>query len=116
MIDTFVLVASLVCILAVFFKESSLLNMYQVRILASMACVGMWLQLFFWLRLFDSTAQYVDLIIETVMDISEFMKLLLLLIIMFSTGIYLVELNRLENAYDNSEPVFPYNSELNLMF
>ena len=75
----------------VFMKESSVeVNMYWVRIVASLACVFMYVQMFFWMRLFDSTAQYVDLVIETVIEISQFMKLLALLILMFSTGIYMV--------------------------
>ena len=55
----------------------------------------MWVQMFFWLRLFDSMAQYVDLIIETVIDISELLKLLTLLVLMLSSDFYLVQVNRM---------------------
>ena len=54
----------------VFLKDSIEVNMYWVRIIASLNSVLMWVQVFFWMRLFDSTAQYVDLVIETVFDIS----------------------------------------------
>ena len=56
------------------------------------------------------------MIIETVIDISEFMKLLVLVILMFSSGIYLVEVNRLENQYDDSQPVFEPGTEFSLFF
>ena len=45
----------------------------KVRLFASVACVVLWIQLFFWFRLFDSLAQYVDLIFSTVNDIRNFM-------------------------------------------
>ena len=71
------------------------MNMYWLRIIASVASVLMWVQMFFWLRLFDSMAQYVDLIIETVIDISELLKLLTLLVLMLSSDFYLVQVNRM---------------------
>ena len=66
------------------------MGMYWIRILASICLVLLWFQLFFWLRLFDRTAQYVDLIISTAVEISDYMLLLYLLLFMFGTGIYMI--------------------------
>lgn len=55
---------------------------------------------------------------ETVIEISEFMKLLGLLIFMFSTGIYMIQINRMENSIgETDELIFPYDksSQLNLL-
>ena len=72
------------------FREDLDTNIYWLRITASIACVLFWVQMFFWLRLFDSSAQYVDLIVDTVVDISEFAKMLLLLLVMFSSGVTII--------------------------
>ncbi len=58
--------------------------------------------MFYWLRLFDRTARYVDLIIETVYDIWVFSAILVLLLLMFGSGVYMVQLNRMEYAVDPS--------------
>jgi len=51
--------------------------------------------MFFWLRLFDSLAQYVELIFETVADIKNFMVVLACLMMMFASGLYVLQINRL---------------------
>ena len=70
----------------------------SLRILGSCAGLLTWLQLVFWLRLFDSTAMYVSLIIRTAKDISYFMIVLLLIMCGFTTAFYLLQMNR---VYDN---------------
>lgn len=90
--------------------------MYWVRIIASVAEVSLWTQMFFWLRLFDSSAQYVDLIISTVLDIYEFTKLLFILLFTFTTGFYMIQVNRLENSYDQEEPLFPHEENANVLW
>ena len=64
------LILNATTITLIYLHDTFEVSMYWVRILASVACVLMWFQLFFWMRLFDSTAQYVDLVIETIIDIS----------------------------------------------
>ena len=95
--DRCVLLANWLCMLTICLRGTSehMMNMYWLRIIASVASVLMWVQMFFWLRLFDSMAQYVDLIIETVIDISELLKLLTLLVLMLSSDFYLVQVNRM---------------------
>ena len=90
--------------------------MYWLRILASIAEVSMWTQLFFWMRLFDSSAQYVDLIINTVLDIYEFTKLLFLLLFTFTAGFYMIQINRLENSVSSEEPLFPHEENASVFW
>ena len=86
--------------------------MYWVRILASLALFSLWIQMFFWFRLFDRTAQYVDLIIDTVKDISEFTILLLLLLLTFGTGVYMLQVNRYSYiSGGETELIFDYGPD-----
>ena len=91
--------------------------MYTIRVFASTANVAIWAQLFFWLRLFDQTARYVDLIIDTVIDIFIFTCIMVLLLLMFATGVYMIQINRLEYPYGEAQLLFDYDnqSELNLL-
>ncbi len=77
-------------------------TMYTLRVFASVGCVTNWVQMFYWLRLFDRTARYVDLIIETVFDIWVFSAILVLLLLMFGSGVYMVQLNRMEYSVDSA--------------
>ena len=65
-------------------------ELFKVRIIGSLAMIGLWSQLFFWFRLFDSLAQYVDLIFQTVEDIGNFMTVLISLVLMFMSGFYMI--------------------------
>ena len=56
LIDIGVLILSLTSIGMIFLKDFIEVNMYWVRIMASLNSVLMWVQMFFWMRLFDSTA------------------------------------------------------------
>ena len=103
--DLAALLLNCTCMVMIVFREELDTNIYWLRIAASMACVLFWVQMFFWLRLFDSSAQYVDLIVDTVLDISEFAKMLLLLLVMFSSGVTIIQYNRIEAGAD---PVFPF--------
>lgn len=85
-----------------------------------MACFTNWVQMFFWLRLFDSSAQYVDLIIDTVKDVYEFTKVLLILLITFAMGFYMIQINRVAaESGDDVVPVYPQDdtdSTLSVMY
>ena len=70
-------------------------DMFKIRPIASIALVFMWVQMFFWFRLFDSLAQYVDLILQTVNDIKHFMYVLFAIMLMFASGLYILQLNRM---------------------
>jgi len=82
-----------------------------------MASVMLWFQLFFWLRLFDFTAQYIDLITTTLRDISKFVVVLFIVVVSFTTGFYILQINRVVNDYNGLEdPLFPYDEETNIFY
>ena len=68
---------------------------FKVRIFASIAIVFIWMQLIFWFRLSDYLAQYVDLIISTIRDTLGFIIILMAFLMMFATGFYMIQINRL---------------------
>ena len=104
-VDFSVHTLNLICLILI----QSEYSMLKIRILSSMAMILMWTQLFFWFRLFDSLAQYVDLIFRTVRDIGNFMKVLVSLSLMFMSGFYMLQLNRMETGSDYAAQIFDEN-------
>ena len=95
--------------LAVLYLMEIEADMHLVRILVSVAAFFTWWQLLFWTRLFDSTAKYWDLIIQTVIDILPFMGILIVLLLMFNSGLYVIQFNR---YLANDDTLFPYEEGL----
>ena len=79
--------------------QDNTINMNWVRLAASVAFVAMYWQLFYWLRLFSSLAQYVELILMTFSDIKYFMSVLILFLVMFFLGFMMIQKNRIEEPY-----------------
>ena len=80
-------------------------DLNKTRVIASIGCLFLWLQIFYWFRLFDRTASFVDLILETLWDIRWFLPVLLSLMMMFMTSFYMIQVNRLTFASSES-PVY----------
>ena len=78
----------------------------KVRVCASLGIVSLWFQLFLWFRLFDSLAQYVDLIWETIKDIRFFIYVLLALMLTFGSGLFMLQINRVTLPLYDSEPIY----------
>lgn len=70
-------------------------DIIKIRIIASIAIVLLWMQLLFWFRLSDHLAQHVDLIQSTIEDIVGFMFVLMVFLMMFAVGFYMLQINRL---------------------
>jgi len=75
------------------------------------SCAGLftWFQLVFWLRLFDSTAMYVSLIIRTIKDISYFMIVMVLIMCGFATAFYMLQMNRVYKGMEEEDLLYPIN-------
>mmetsp|Transcript_22870 Transcript_22870/g.30478 ORF Transcript_22870/g.30478 Transcript_22870/m.30478 type:complete len:319 (+) Transcript_22870:261-1217(+) len=86
-------------------------EMSKVRILASIGAVGLWSQMVLWFRLFDTLAQFVDLIFETMHDIRHFLYVLLSIMFMFHSGFFLLGINRIASEDINEEPMYPYDED-----
>lgn len=69
--------------------------------MSSVAIIGQWLMLFYWLRLFPALAFYVAMIIETIKDISTFMIMFVICITMFGNAVY--ALNQIEVVFFGDE-------------
>ena len=91
-------------------------DIYIVRIFASIAIVALWSQMFLWFRLFDSLAEYVDLIFETVHDIRNFIYVLGSLMLMFGSGTYLLQINRIAYPLYDKLPIFEYEDDRGPLF
>lgn len=56
----------------------------------------MWINSFYWLRLFESTSFYIRLIIETMKDIKFFLILFILILFTFANAILIMDQGRTE--------------------
>ena len=76
-------------------------NLYSFRIqrlVAAITSIPLWFKVLDWLRLFDSTAFYVKLIITTVYGIRYFIIIMFLWYMLFGTAFYLLNLDRDEET------------------
>ena len=64
--------------------------MNVVRICASLAVFFIWMQLLFWARMFDQFGVYWDLIVMTIYEVKNFLIIVLVFVVMFQSGIYML--------------------------
>lgn len=78
------------------------LSLEQITVCASLCAILTWIGIFYWMRLFSTMSAYINLIVETIKDISYFMILLIFCLCAFGNGMYiLMEDRTLENPlYD----------------
>lgn len=81
-----------------------------MRVPASLGATIFWVQMFFWFRIFDSLAQYVDLIFQTAFEIRNFMFVLVSLLFMFGSGLYLIQINRMSPHVQDSQ-IYNFDGE-----
>ena len=84
-------------------------NMDKVRIIGSIGAISLGTQLLLWFRLFDSLANYVALIFKTLSDVKPFMYVLGTIMLMFHTGFFLLQINRITSENIEEEPLYPYD-------
>jgi hypothetical protein len=65
----------------------------QINTVGSFACFFMWIKVFYWMRLFTTTAYYVKLIQETISDSMPFMCMVFLIMASFANFIYVINTN-----------------------
>ena len=64
-----------------------------------------WMKMLDWLRLFDSTAFFIKLIMQTLVDVLPFFVILFVFIFMFGSALYLLSMNR-EEGSELVDPTF----------
>ena len=79
-----------------------------LRVVGALAGLFLWFQMIFWLRLFDSTAQYVSLLLRTIRSISSFMILMMMIMLAFATALFMLSLNRIYNGAMEDDLIFRY--------
>ena len=65
--------------------------------MSAIASFSMLLKAFDWMRLFDLTSFYVLLILQTIKDISAFLLLLIMSLVMFGVPMIILNMNRSED-------------------
>mmetsp|Transcript_30121 Transcript_30121/g.39989 ORF Transcript_30121/g.39989 Transcript_30121/m.39989 type:complete len:184 (-) Transcript_30121:387-938(-) len=78
--------------------ELSLLEIEQERIIGAFATFFLLMKLYDWLRLFESTGFYVQLVGATIYDVRWFAVLLFIALIMFGLPMNILSLNRPKDA------------------
>lgn len=82
-------------------------DMKQVRIFAAVAIFVLWIKMFFWMRLFDSTSGFIRMLIETLSDIKVFMCMLLLCLFMFGNTTLILNQNRYDVMIEGDDGYEP---------
>jgi hypothetical protein len=88
-------------------------HMFQVDIamekkIASFALLTVYAKLFYWMRVFDSTAAFIRMLTEIVKDCIPFMVFLVICIGMFATPLLVLDQARYANGLSDS----PINEEV----
>ena len=92
---------------ALILHATEALSLTLVRQFAAIGLVCIWIQLFLWFRLVEKMAFYVDLIQETIVDISYFMTVFFELMAMFMVVFYMLQISRIEQG----DILYDYNDD-----
>ena len=82
------------------------MSMEWQRTLSTFAIVFLWFKVFDWLRLFDNTAFFVLLVVETAWSIRHFMMILVVWYMMFGSAFYILNMN----SETDEEEILPHIS------
>jgi hypothetical protein len=75
-----------------------------IRAIGAVGCFVMWVKVFYWMRLFKSTAPFVTLIMTTLADIKVFMIMLIIIILAFANFYYILNLNAIADKATKDKP------------
>jgi len=82
-------------------------NTMDSNSVASVAILLMWVKLFYFLRIFNSTAHLIRMIIEIISDMRYFVIVLMLAVLAFGNSFYILGRNDTVNATPFSGTTFP---------
>lgn len=68
-----------------------------IRFIGSFACWFLWIKIFYWLRLYRNTAQFIKLIVDTIIDIRYFSFMVALIMMAFANFYWILNLNNKSN-------------------
>ena len=94
-----------VLVIVASFEQFAFLEIETLRAFASIAGCLLMLKIFDWLRLFDTTAEYVLLIKETIIDTGVFIILIFVSLMMFGIPMIILNENRDDTNAINEGPI-----------
>jgi hypothetical protein len=74
-------------------KETWVFERNVMQNIGAFACFLIWIKMFYWMRLFSTTAYYVKLITSTIWDCKDFMLMVLIIMVAFASFFYMINLN-----------------------
>lgn len=90
---------------SLFSFASHMIDLETLRVMAAVASFCLLAEFFDWLRLFEQTAFYITLVIETLNDIRAFIILIIASLMLFGVPMVMLDLNR-DDGNLNIEPIF----------
>ena len=80
-------------ILCTVFSNKLVLEEGNYRTLGSLVAFLMWIKVFYWMRLFNTPAYFINLITQTISDIRIFALLVFIIICAFANFFYILNMN-----------------------
>mmetsp|Transcript_220 Transcript_220/g.321 ORF Transcript_220/g.321 Transcript_220/m.321 type:complete len:252 (-) Transcript_220:468-1223(-) len=75
----------------------------ELQVIASVACLLMWVKMFYWMRLFQPFSAFIRMITEIIKDVKVFLVMLLISLFAFANIIFVLNKNRI---VDDQAPIF----------
>lgn len=82
----------------VFKENNEAFSKNIIRTIGATACLMMWLKIFYWMRLFDKTAHYVTLIVQTITNVEVFFIMLTIVMLAFANFFFIINSNSSANV------------------
>lgn len=96
-------ICSMVLNATIIFLSNTGADFKTIRLIASIAIFFIWLKMFFWMRLFESTSGFIRMLTETLLDIKVFMIMLILCLFMFGNTTLILNQNRYDVMVDEGD-------------
>jgi len=73
--------------------ERFIVKEYTIRRFGALTVFFMWIKIFYWMRLFEPLAKYVNLIVHTIIDCMWFLALVIIITFSFANFFFIMDLN-----------------------
>ena len=80
----------------------NLIDKETTVVLCSIGIVFMWFNFIYWLRIFETTTFYFDLISQTILDMLTFFNIFVLIVFACGNSLYILNANRDSEVDDNA--------------
>lgn len=83
-------------------EQNTAMPLGAQRTLKAFGCFLGWIKMFYWMRLFDATAFYLNLIITTIADCGKFLIMVFLTIMAFANFFLVINYDTHKTSYENA--------------